>query len=193
MEEKIRLSALMKRNVYILILAFLFWGVARLLAHFDFWNLVGLPEPYGYLFQGLLFLGTVFLLQNALFDPYLRVLEERETQTVHKKADAEKERDRAERMVTEYRKVLDETRVRAVMARESDLLAAEEEERRRLKAARERANREVATELEALEGELKQLKPELFSEVDGLARDILNQALTPKTAGPGLRPKNNRT
>jgi F0F1-type ATP synthase membrane subunit b/b' len=173
----------MKRSGYIFILAALFLAVAQLLYRFHFWAFAGLPEPRGYVYQGLLFLTTTLLLQNTLFGPYLAVLEERDNQTVHKKAKAEKIREESERMMNEYRRGIEAARLRATAERERLALAAEQEERDRLKAAREKAGKDLSARVEALEGESGRLRPELRGQVEGIAQDILNQVVASNLRG----------
>ncbi|MFH1018527.1 MAG: hypothetical protein V1798_10175 [Pseudomonadota bacterium] len=186
----------MKRNAYIFILALLFWGASWLFHHFGFWTAVGLPVPHGYLAAGFLFLGTVLLLQNVLFRPYLRVVEEREAQTIHKAAAAAKTRGDAERMISEYRRAVEAAHTQATLEREKIALAGENEERGLLKDARARANRELTARLGELEEEARRLEPALLSQVDALALDVLNRVIVPKPPGgtsPGRGPRRANT
>lgn len=167
----------MRRSAYILFLGILFFGFAQLLQTIGFWKIAGLAEPRGYLMQGFLFLGLLFVLQNTLFEPYLRVLQEREAETSGKRARAEKTRLEAEEMIGRYRNSISEARVKAAKERERHGLAAEEEERGALKAAKDRANTELRERVEQIRNEADQARAELVSSVEPLASEIVRQVL----------------
>jgi F0F1-type ATP synthase membrane subunit b/b' len=179
---------LIRRNRYIFVLAALFLGVAHLLARFDFWGFAGLGKPHGYEIQGILFLALLLVLQNGLFGPYLSVLEERESQTVRKRADAEKTRLDADRMLGEYRQAIEAARVRATAERERVALEAEAVERERVRAAKEAAGGELEAAVGRLESEASAARDQLRGQVDPLAAEIADRALRGRIGGRAKTP-----
>jgi F0F1-type ATP synthase membrane subunit b/b' len=177
----------MRRSAYILLLAVLFFGAAQGLNAIDFWKIAGLPEPRGYLAQGFIFLSLLFLLQNTLFDPYLRVLEERASETTGKKAKAEQTRAEAEKMIARYRAGIAEARVMGTKERELRGIAAEEEERKLLQGAKGRANEQLKVRIEEIRGEADRARGDLRASVEPLATDIVRQTLGISPKGEQLR------
>jgi F-type H+-transporting ATPase subunit b len=173
---------LIRRSGYIFVLAALFLGVAKLLHTFDLWSKIGVHAPHGYEVQGLLFLTLLFILQNTLFAPYTDVLDERENQTVKKKEAAEKSRAEADRMIAEYRKSIEEARIRATMERERLLLEADQEERKRLMQAKEAGTKSLAAAVDALKGEAKEAKKRLDDSVATLAKEIADRVVSVPSA-----------
>jgi F0F1-type ATP synthase membrane subunit b/b' len=179
----------MLRSGYIFILAILFVGVVILLKELHFWAAVGLSEPAGYLWQGFLFLGLLLFLQNALFNPYLRALEEREEQTIHKTKRAEATQQDAEAMVESYGTQLEEARHRGIRERERIALAAEGEEKETLARVKQEGQEGFRKSLEALEAEEKAAHQKLKTAQTSLAQDILAQVLGGHKSTGGGRPK----
>jgi len=66
---------LIRRSAYIFVLLGLFLGVAKGLHTVGFWSFAGLPEPHGYEWMGVLFLGVLFLLQNVEMNPVCPTLQ----------------------------------------------------------------------------------------------------------------------
>lgn len=177
----------MRRSAYIFLLAILFYGAAAGLDAVDFWGVVGLPEPHGYKAQGFIFLALLFVLQNTLFEPYVRVLEERQAETVGKKAKAEEARLKAEEMLAKYRLSIREARAKAAREREEREIAAEEEERQLLRVAKEKANAEFRDRVAAISKEADGVRGELVTSIEPLATDILTQVLKDSPSGRRLR------
>ncbi|MFH1263269.1 MAG: ATP synthase F0 subunit B [Pseudomonadota bacterium] len=167
----------MRRSAYIFILAALFFGFARFLDSVGFWKLAGLPEPHGYLIQGFLFLGVLLVLQNTLFEPYVRILDEREEQTTGKRAKAEKSRSDADGMIARYRASITEARKGATTERERQALQAEDEERRELAAAKGRANVELKVQVEKIRKESDSARTALKKTIEPLTAQIVAQVM----------------
>ncbi len=176
----------MLRTGYIFMLAILFAAVVFLLKGIEFWGAVGLPEPSGYLWQGFLFLGLLWVLQKGLFIPYLKTLEEREEQTIHKTERAEATREKANEFAEDYRKKLEEIRQRSVLEREQMALAAESEEKEMLARAKGEGKRSLKKSLDELEAEEAAAEKQLKEAQATLAEEILSQVLnTSKPSGGG--------
>jgi F0F1-type ATP synthase membrane subunit b/b' len=167
----------MRRSAYIFLLGILFLGTAQVLSLIGFWKVAGLPEPHGYIAQGFVFLGLLFVLQNTLFDPYVRVLDEREEQTVGKRAKAERTRVEADEKIVLYRNAITEARTRATKEREQHALRAEDEERAALRAAKERANAELEVRTDEIRRETDEARATLSGSVRPVAADIVQQVL----------------
>lgn len=167
----------MRKSGYILVVAVLFFLVAKGLKAIDFWGLVGLAEPHGFLIQGFVFLVVLFVLQNALFEPYLKVMEEREAQTSGKRQQAEKTRQEAQAMIEKYQKTIEEVRLRAVKERELKGLEAEEEEQKRILRAKDEARNRFMSFMKELEQETQNAQSGLKNSIDLLSTDIVNQVL----------------
>lgn len=179
----------MLRTGYIFILAILFVGIVLLLKQVHFWAAVGLSEPAGYLWQGFLFLALLWILQTGLFGPYLRTLEERENQTVHKMQRAEAVRQDAEGMVTKYRAQLEDARHRGTREREHLALAAEAEEKQQLAQAKSESQEDFQRAVQAFASEQKAAHAQLQSAQANLAQEILTQVLRKPVAASGGQPR----
>jgi F-type H+-transporting ATPase subunit b len=166
----------MRRSAYIPLLGIVFFGVAKFLNAIDFWKVAGLRDPHGYLTQGFIFLGLLFVLQNLLFEPYVRVLEERHEQTVGKKMKAEQTRLEAEGMIAKYRDAVSNARNRAAIERERRGLEAEGEERQVLKAAKDLANADLRERVAQIQSEAEVARLDLRAQTAPLASDIVQQA-----------------
>lgn len=165
----------MRRNLYIFILAALFLGAARILHSINFWGLIGLPSPHGFEIQGLLFLGTLFVLQNFLFDPYIQVLEQREDKTTHQKERAEKTRQDAEKMIEKYKKSISDVRIRATLERERIALEAEAKEKETILAAKKEGNQRIVETTAKIETDSERVKKDLSTQVDAIAGEIVQR------------------
>ena len=152
-----------------------------------FWSFAGLPEPHGYEWMGVLFLGVLFLLQNGLFAPYLKVLEERESETVVKKRKAEKTFEEANLMIAQYRRAIEETRLAAIREREQRALMAEEEERRSVTSAKQRASEEMKKSGVRLAAEEERTRKELRVSVPSLAEEITSRVMAAGRARSNYR------
>ncbi len=177
----------MRRSAYILLLAALFVGAAQGLNAIGFWKTAGLPEPRGYVAQGLIFLALLFVLQNLLFDPYLKVLEQREADTKGKRGRAEHTRAEAEKILERYREKITETRAKALREKELRALEAEEEERKLLKIAKDEASENMKKKLAEIRDEADSALRELHASVEPLAADIVRQTLKISPRGEQLR------
>ncbi len=174
---------MIRRFGYLLVLLILFLGVARLFREIDFWGFIGLSTPTGYVTAGVVFLFTVFVLQLTLFDPYVRIMEERENQTDKKRTLAAEMKEKAEGMWSKYRGAVEDARVEATREREKIGLEAEEEERAELNRARTKVRQQLAKALEGIEIKKAEVRGELKSSIAPLSREIADQVLVKRAAG----------
>jgi F-type H+-transporting ATPase subunit b len=168
----------MKRNGYIVALLLLFWGATELLNRVDFWGKDNLQRPHGYFIQGLIFLALLFVLQNFLFNPYLRVLDERDARTIGKKGAAERTKEEAAEILRQYRAELDNARVRALREREGVGIAADEEERRQVAEAKAQAREKFETASEKTQEETTTAREALQRSMHELSSEIVSRVLT---------------
>ena len=181
---------MIRRNIYIVVLLFLFLAFSRLLHIVDFWGFAGLSTPQGFEAIGLLFFATLFVLQNGLFGPYLRVVEEREAQTTEKKKLAEKTRLEAEERIARYHRAIDEARLRALRERETRAIQAEEEEQKLLMKAKAEGNEKVRAAVRRLEEEVKRTWEDLHGSsgsVPQLVSEIVDQVMAGGKKGTATR------
>jgi F0F1-type ATP synthase membrane subunit b/b' len=168
---------LIRRSRDIFVLALLFSAAAYGLHKMEFWSRVGLPEPHGYVWEGCLFLGLLWILQTALFDPYLKAVEAREEQTVGKRALAENTRARAEEMANGYHRSVEAGRMQGAQDREREGLRAEADERLLVAAAKKKHREHVDAALSELAREEMRVTKELTGSVGGLADDLVRKVL----------------
>jgi len=178
---------LIRRNSYIFVLAVLFFLFAHALDAIGFWGFAGLPEPHGYRWQGGLFLIFLFIGQNWIFGPYLRVLEEREAQTTRKKAAAEKVEAGAREDQRRYLAAMHEADHRAARTREEQVEQAEAEARAAVSQAREASHRRQEEFLREIEAEGDGARRDLQAAVPSLSQWIVEQTLSRRAADEGSR------
>jgi F0F1-type ATP synthase membrane subunit b/b' len=167
----------MKKSGYILVLWLLFLAVAKLLDAVGFWHFVGLERPHGYVVQGSIFIAVLFVLQNFLFEPYLRVLNEREAQTTGKVALAEKTRLDAEGRLKEYRQKIEETWLQATRQREHEGLKADEEEQTKIAEAKDLAKRNLQTAVNQIQKESNSARDQLQASIETVTEEIVSNVL----------------
>ena len=129
------------------------------------------------LFMAVLFLLLAFILKPLLFDPVLKVFEERERRTDGAKADARDMQEKAGELLRRYERELE--RVNRVAAEERELLRTETAklEAKILAEAREVATRIVDDGRQQIEEELMAIKFDLGRESEKLAQDIAERVL----------------
>lgn len=171
---------MIRKSGYILVLTVLFSGVAYAMKTWG-WALFqknfGLPAPQGYVTQGFVFLAFLFILQNTLFAPYIRIYEERDLQTTKKKEGAARTEEEAQKHFGKYQRAIEDARLRAIREREKMGLNAEAEERLAVVAAREEAGRTLAADLSRISKESVQAKEGLLHSVGDLAEVIVSQVI----------------
>ena len=107
------------------IIAIVFVVAAILLNHFNFWQVLGLTQPRGFIFQGILFLVLVTILHHSLFDPYLAIADERHEQTFEKRKRADEKKIQAGQMLKSYE--------RSILAARMDALKQKKKSASKLK------------------------------------------------------------
>ena len=183
---------LFQKNFDTLAIAILFVAISFLLEQIGFWGAIGLPNPgFPFIFIGLLFLAVVVLFSHTIFEPFVAIADERFEQTEGKRKNAEKKRQEADAMIEEYEKGLLDAKMKAFKEREQISLQGEEEERKKIEAARtksqenlEVARKEMAQQVEKTKTELIQSKDMLVNE---LVEKILDSPSTKKVASPKPR------
>jgi F-type H+-transporting ATPase subunit b len=128
-----------------------------------------LPPDYSFVIQIISFLVLWFGLKRLLFDPVLRVLEERESRTSGARRLAAQIAAGAETSAAEYERRMRE--VRLALAREADATrnAIRNEERRVLSEARDQANAQLAQLRESLATQAQHARPAVATEARDLA------------------------
>lgn len=174
----------MKRSWHILFLVFLFLGAASVLDGFHFWESVGLPPPHGYVEQGLLFLFFYFVLKNALFDPYIAVMEHREAETFGKRTKLEQTQEKADALIAKYTLAIEEARLKALKERERILSAVEADIRLQLESSRQQAHQTLAAAKLQIQRESNEVREHLTEESVALASDVVHKILKSNNA-PG--------
>ncbi|MDC0748751.1 ATP synthase F0 subunit B [Polyangium mundeleinium] len=122
--------------------------------------------------QFILFTTFVVVLRPLLFDPLLRVFEEREKRTEGAKDDARKMDAKAGELLTKYEAELEKVRREANLEREKLRREAKELETKIMGEARDEATRilesgktRIAAEVEQMRKELKDAQPALAAEI----------------------------
>ncbi|MCB0326026.1 MAG: hypothetical protein KDD52_00255 [Bdellovibrionales bacterium] len=162
---------------YIFVLAGVFSAFALLLPVVGFWKAIGVEAPHGYLYQGLLFLGLLLLLQMTVFEPYIRTADERDAQTLGKRKLAEKDELLSQEKWDMYQQRIEEAKIKATQTREALALAAEEEEKKSLEATREKSSQWLEKEKEKIASQEKDAQSGLSSHRDELAQSIVEKVL----------------
>jgi len=127
--------------------------------------------------QMVVFAALFFLLQPLLFEPVLRLFEERERRTDGAKAAAREMQEKAGELLRRYEQELE--KVHRVAAEERDRMRAESA---RLEAEEMRAARELSAKIvdegrERIEEEIHSIRFELGRNAERLARDIAGRVL----------------
>jgi F-type H+-transporting ATPase subunit b len=127
--------------------------------------------------QALLFLALAWVLKPLLFDPMLRVFEERELRTDGARAEARELEERAGDLLERYEREYE--RVTRVASEERERIRSETSklEAEILSEARDRATRLVDDGRLAIAGQVTALKVELERQFTRLAKDIAHAVL----------------
>lgn len=135
------------------------------------------PPDFSFVIQLVSFVVLWFGLKRLLFDPVLRVLEEREARTAGARRQAAEITATAEVAAAEYERRMQE--VRHALASEAGAMhnAVQAEERRVLSAAREQANAQLARLRESLGAQAQSARPAIALEARDLAARILERVV----------------
>jgi F-type H+-transporting ATPase subunit b len=138
------------------------------------WSLPVLLE-FGFLI--LFFFLLVYPLNNLIFKPIFRVLDEREAKIAGTRGKAENLFAEADAVLSRYESSIREVRAEAESARKQVLEGARGDGGSKTAQARGEAEREVAGAREEIASALDAARVELRSQTEGLAREVAAQAL----------------
>ncbi|MEZ4705164.1 MAG: ATP synthase F0 subunit B [Bdellovibrionota bacterium] len=174
-------------TLYIFVFAAIFTAVALLLPVVGFWKAIGLEAPHGYLYQGLLFLGLLWILQVFVFEPYIRTAEERDAQTEGKRKWAQKNQLLSQEKWDMYQQRISDAKLRAAKQREEIIMQAEDEEKKSLDQAREKAAGQLAKEKQQLESDVAQVQSTLDQYIDPIQTLLVERVLGHAQPGASAR------
>ncbi len=135
------------------------------------------PPDYSFVIQIFAFLVLWFGLKRLLFDPVVRVLEQREERTSGMRHAAAEMRAAAEAAAADYERDLHEVRVRLAADTEAARQSTQEQERRVLAEAREAVSHELMQVREALRQQAETARPALAAEARDLSGRMLQRVL----------------
>jgi F-type H+-transporting ATPase subunit b len=129
------------------------------------------------LVQMVLFMVLIVVLKPLLFDPVLRVFEQREQRTEGARAEARALQEKAGELLRKYEKELE--RLKHVATEERERLRAEASklEAEILSQAREASNRIVEEGRSRIDREVQAIEKELSARTDELARSMASRVL----------------
>jgi F-type H+-transporting ATPase subunit b len=130
------------------------------------------PPDFSFVIQIISFFVLWFGLKRLLFDPVLRVLEERESRTSGARREAAQIAAAAETSEAEYERRMHEVRLALASEAEATRNAIQVEQRRVLSEAREQANSQLAQLRERLAAQAQNARPAIASEARDLAARI---------------------
>jgi F-type H+-transporting ATPase subunit b len=140
------------------------------------------PPDFSFVIQVISFLLLWWALKRLTFDPVLHVLEEREARTRGGLAEAERTRAEAEAAAEQYESSLREVRHAVLQQTDAARKAAEEEQRRRLDAARAEADAELSRLRSDIAAQVEQAKATLAREAHAIgtlmAERVTGRSLT---------------
>lgn len=177
---------LFKKSIDTFVIAVIFVVAAKLLEKYHFWEAIGLTPPHGIIFQGLLFLGLVVVLHHVLFDPFTAINEERNDQTFGKRKRAEEKKIHANEMLKSYEEKILAGRMEALKQKDRMAVEAENEERLRLEAAKQKSQENLDVALKQISLDVEIARSEMTKSttilVDQLVEEILSAKLSKKTS-----------
>ena len=123
------------------------------------------------------FILLVYILKLILFDPLINFLEERSKSIKESMDNAEESRIKANELIEEQKKILQETRLEARQINEKATSDAKKEGKNILKQARENAQRERETTLQEIRNETELIKKELRQESASFSLQIAEKII----------------
>jgi F-type H+-transporting ATPase subunit b len=127
--------------------------------------------------QMLLFMVLIVVLKPLLFDPVLRVFEQREQRTEGARAEARALQEKAGELLRKYEKELERLRQMATQERERLRGEASRLEAEILSEAREASNKIVENGRSRIETELRAVEQQLSARTDELAKSMASRVL----------------
>jgi F-type H+-transporting ATPase subunit b len=140
-------------------------------------DLVLFPDPVMLAILIALFLLLVYPLNQLIFRPIFRVLDERDAKIAGTREKAEKLFTEADEVLARYEGSVREVRAEAEQARKQVLGVARSDGGTKTAQARSEAEREVARAREEIAGALDSARSELRAQTEGLAREVATQTL----------------
>lgn len=130
-----------------------------------------------FLVQMVLFMGLILVLKPLLFDPVLRIFEQREIRTDGAKAEARRMQEEAGKLLRRYEQELE--KINRVAAEEREILRGETArlEAEILGEAREVAARIVEEGREKIEKEVSSIRFDLGSQSERIATELAQRVL----------------
>jgi F-type H+-transporting ATPase subunit b len=135
------------------------------------------PPDISFVVQIVSFLVLWFGLKRLLFDPVLRVLDDRERRTVGEHQAADGLRKAAEVSAATYDQRMAEVRAQLAAESNTTFKAVEAEEQQIVADARAQANAQLAQLREQLGRQASEARPALAAEAQTLARQMLERVL----------------
>lgn len=133
--------------------------------------------------QSALFLVLLFALKPLLFDPMLKLFEEREKQTDGTKAKARREGKKSEEALTKYEAAMEKARAAGQVERDAIRAHTVKKEAEILGAAKAEAHKTLDAGRASLQKDLTVARQELDRQADELARQIAGRALGREVQG----------
>lgn len=134
------------------------------------------------LYQAVLFVLLWLVLNKVLFQPYLKLLEEREHKTIgaqHDSADLERE---GAQLRTQYQEKIAQAQSAGYAAKDAILQAAREEREKLLGQARQEAGNYLDRMRQEIAGAMERERPIAGAEAAAVAADMVNKVLGRKVA-----------
>lgn len=128
-------------------------------------------------FQAVIFLTIMILLNQLLFKPMIRILEERRARTEGRKKAAAQAEAEAEAIWAEYQKRIQDAKLEADRMRTEIVRHGEAERQRVLDAASEKAEKAVTEVRARVRAEAQEARRALESEASSLAGSIASAVL----------------
>lgn len=170
-----------RKNIDTFVIALIFVVAAKLLERFHFWHAIGLTTPDGFIFQGLMFLALVSLLHISLFEPYLAIAHERLEQTTEKKKRAEEKKIQANEILKKYEQGILSARMDALKQKERIGLEAENEERERLEAAKQKSQAHLEVAMGEIKIQVDTARTGLIQSTHALVQQLVDEVLSQKS------------
>lgn len=171
-----------KKSIDTFVIAAIFVVAAKLLEKYHFWEAIGLTTPHGIVFQGLLFLGLVVVLHHALFDPFTAITEERYQQTTEKRKRADEKKIQANEMLKSYEEKILSGRMEALKQKDRIAAEAENEERLRLEAAKQKSQENLDSALKTIASEVEAARKEMTTSTSALVEQLVEEVLSSKSS-----------
>ncbi len=119
----------------------------------------------------------MFVLKRLVFEPYLKVLDTRESRTASTRADAAEKKAAAEARIATHEQSLADARARALAAKTELRAAGVNHKEQAIATARSDANATVEAAQDEITKQITAARSEISDEVDTLARSIVAKVI----------------